>query len=246
MGPDVAAIVVQSPNFFGNIESLVKLAELAHRHGSLLIVAVAEALSLGILSPPGAAGADIVCGECQSLGIPASFGGPHAGFLATCAKFVRNLPGRLAGQTVDAEGKRGFVLTLSTREQHIRREKATSNICTNQSLFALMATIYCSLLGKKGVREVAAQNVAKTQYAVSELKKVPGLTIRFPGPRFNEVVVRLASLKQSLTKFYGVKIAPGLPLERYFPELSDCLLISFTETKSKQDIDRLIAMLGTV
>jgi len=247
MGPDVAAIVVQSPNFFGNIERLVKLGDLAHRHGSLLIVAVAEALSLGILSPPGAAGADIICGECQSLGIPASFGGPHAGFLATREKFVRNLPGRLAGQTVDAEGKRGFVLTLSTREQHIRREKATSNICTNQSLFALMATIYCSILGKKGIREVAAQNVAKTQYGVSELKKVPGLAIRFPGPRFNEVVVRLASsLKQSLTKFYNAKIAPGLPLGRYFPKLDDCLLISFTETKSKQDIDRLITMLGTV
>jgi glycine dehydrogenase subunit 1 len=247
MGPDVAAIVVQSPNFFGNIESLAKLADLAHRHGSLLIVAVAEALSLGILNPPGAAGADIVCGECQSLGIPASFGGPHAGFLATRGTFVRNLPGRLAGQTVDAEGKRGFVLTLSTREQHIRREKATSNICTNQSLFALMATIYCSLLGKKGIRKVAAQNVAKTQYAVSELKKVPGLTIRFSGPRFNEVVVHLASsLKQLLTKSYNAKIAPGLPLERYFPDLGDCLLISFTETKSKQDIDKLITMLGTV
>ena len=241
---DVAAIVVQSPNFLGNIEPLVKLADLAHQQGALLVVVVAEALSMGILSSPGSAGADIVCGEVQSLGIPASFGGPHAGFLATREKFVRNLPGRLVGQTVDAEGKRGFVLTLSTREQHIRREKATSNICTNQSLFALMATIYCSLLGKKGIREVAIQNVAKTQYAILELMKISGLKVRFQGPRFNEVVIELtASGERSLTKFYSAKIVPGLSLERYYPKLKNCLLLSFTETKSREDIDRLIAVL---
>ena len=244
---DVAAIVVQSPNFLGNIEPLVKLADLAHQQGALLVVVVAEALSMGILSSPGSAGADIVCGEVQSLGIPASFGGPHAGFLATREKFVRNLPGRLVGQTVDAEGKRGFVLTLSTREQHIRREKATSNICTNQSLFALMATIYCSLLGQKGIREVAIQNVAKTQYAILELMKISGLKVRFQGPRFNEVVIELtASSEQSLTKFYSAKIVPGLSLERYYPKLKNCLLLSFTETKSREDIDRLISMLKTL
>jgi len=247
MGSDVAAIVVQSPNFLGNIEPLVKLADLAHQHGALLVVVVAEALSMGILSSPGSAGADIVCGEAQSLGIPASFGGPHAGFLATREKFVRNLPGRLIGQTVDAEGKRGFVLTLSTREQHIRREKATSNICTNQSLFALMATIYCSLLGKKGIREVAVQNVAKTQYALSELSKIPSLKIRFPGPRFNELAIQLAaSYEQVSGKFHSAKIVPGFPLARYYPELKDCLLLSFTETKSKEDIDRLVSMLKTL
>ena len=244
---DVAAIVVQSPNFLGNIEPLVKLADLAHQQGTLLVVVVAEALSMGILSSPGSAGADIVCGEVQSLGIPASFGGPHAGFLATREKFVRNLPGRLVGQTLDAEGKRGFVLTLSTREQHIRREKATSNICTNQSLFALMATIYCSLLGKKGIREVAIQNVAKTQYAMLELMKISGLKVRFQGPRFNEVVIELtASREQLLTKFYSAKIVPGLSLERYYPKLKNCLLLSFTETKSREDIDRLISMLKTL
>jgi glycine dehydrogenase subunit 1 len=244
MSPDVAAIVVQSPNFLGNIEPLVKLADLAHQQGSLLVVVAAEALSMGILRSPGSAGADIVCGEAQSLGIPASFGGPHAGFLATREKFVRNLPGRLIGQTVDAEGKRGFVLTLSTREQHIRREKATSNICTNQSLFALMATIYCSLLGKKGIREVAVQNVAKTQYALSELSKIPGLKVRFQGPRFNELVIQLAASYEQLSgKFYSAKIVPGLPLARYYPELKDCLLLSFTETKSKEDIDRLTTVL---
>jgi glycine dehydrogenase subunit 1 len=244
LGPDVAAVVIQSPNFFGNIEPMDKLAEMAHRQGALLVVVVAEALSMGILRSPGSAGADIGCGEAQSLGIPASFGGPHVGFLATREKFVRNLPGRLVGQTVDEEGKRGFVLTLSTREQHIRREKATSNICTNQSLFALMATIYCSLLGKKGIREVASQNVAKTQYAVSELTKVPGVTMRFTGPRFNEVVVQLATPHEELlTKFYSTNIIPGVPLGRYYPELKDCLLLSFTETKSKHDIDRLISVL---
>jgi glycine dehydrogenase subunit 1 len=244
LGADVAAVVIQSPNFFGNIEPMDKLAEMAHRQGALLVVVVAEALSMGILRSPGSAGADIVCGEAQSLGIPASFGGPHAGFLATREKFVRNLPGRLVGQTIDEEGKRGFVLTLSTREQHIRREKATSNICTNQSLFALMATIYCSLLGKKGIREVASQNVAKTQYAVSELTKVPGVTVRFTGPRFNEVVVQLATPHEELlAKFYSANIVPGVPLGRYYPELKDCLLLSFTETKSKHDIDRLISVL---
>jgi glycine dehydrogenase subunit 1 len=247
MSSDVAAIVVQSPNFLGNIEPLVKLADLAHQQGALLLVVVAEALSLGILSSPGSAGADIVCGEAQSLGIPASFGGPHAGFLAAREKFVRNLPGRLVGQTVDAEGKRGFVLTLSTREQHIRREKATSNICTNQSLFALMATIYCSLLGKKGIREIAVQNVAKTQYALSELSKIPGLKLRFRGPRFNELVIQLAASYEQLSgKFYSAKIVPGLPLARYYPELKDCLLLSFTETKSREDIDRLVTMLKTL
>jgi glycine dehydrogenase subunit 1 len=244
---DVAAVVVQSPNFFGNLEPLNKLAHLAHQHDALLVVAVAEALSLGIVNSPGSAGADIVCGEAQSLGVPASFGGPHVGFLACREKFLRNLPGRLIGQTLDAEGKRGFVLTLSTREQHIRRERATSNICTNQSLFALMATIHCSLLGKTGLREVAIQNVAKTQYALAELKKVPSLQLIYPGPRFNELVVRLPlPYDQVAAKFYSAQIIPGLHLERYYPGLKNCLLLSFTETKTKAEIDRLVRLLGAL
>ncbi len=244
---DVAALVVQSPNFFGNLEPLQQLAELAHQNGALLVVGVAEALSLGIVSSPGSAGADIVCGEAQSLGVPTSFGGPHVGFLACREKFLRNLPGRLIGQTVDSEGKRGFVLTLSTREQHIRREKATSNICTNQSLFALMATIYCSLLGKKGIREVALQNVAKTQYALAELQKLSTAKLIYPGPRFNELVLQLPVPLQSLSaKFNSAKIIPGLPLEAYYPALRNCLLLSFTETKRKRDIDRLVELLGTI
>ena len=247
IGPDVAAVVVQSPNFFGNVEPLKRLAEFSHQHGSLLVVAVAEALSLGILSPPGSAGADIVCGEVQSLGIPASFGGPHAGFLTTREKFVRNLPGRLVGQTADTEGKRGFVLTLSTREQHIRREKATSNICTNQSLFALMATIYCSLLGKEGIRHMAVRNVFKTQYALSNLKAVPSVSILFQGARFNELVIQLTiPYEKAASRFNSAKIVPGLHLERYYPSLKDSLLLSFTETKSKQDIDLLIHILSNL
>ena len=247
IGPDVAAVVVQSPNFFGNVEPLTRLAGLAHQHGALLVVAIAEALSLGTLSPPGSAGADIVCGEVQSLGIAASFGGPHAGFLTTRDKFVRNLPGRLIGQTVDTEGKRGFVLTLSTREQHIRREKATSNICTNQSLFALMATIYCSLLGKEGIRRIAVLNLAKTQYALNELKSVPWVKILFQGPRFNELVIQLAMpYEKAAGRFNRAKIVPGLHLERYYPSLQNSLLLSFTETKSKQDIDLLIHTLKSL
>lgn len=244
MGNDIAAIVVQSPNFFGNLEPLKKLSEIAHQHGALLIVTVAEALSLGIVNPPGEAGADIVCGEAQSLGVPASFGGPHVGFLCCREKFLRNLPGRLAGQTVDLDGKRGFVLTLSTREQHIRREKATSNICTNQNLIALMSTVYCSLLGKTGIREVSLQNVAKTQYALSGLQKAPQLKVLFEGPRFNEFVVQLPySYDQISSKALSAGIIPGLLLERYYPELKNCLLISVTETKKKGAIDRLIHLL---
>src|SRR3990172_4839431 len=245
MSEDVAAIVVQSPNFFGNLEQVFDLARIAHQHGALLIVTIAEALSLGIVKSPGDLGADIVCGEAQSLGVPMGFGGPHVGFLCCREKFLRNLPGRLAGQTVDLDGKRGFALTLSTREQHIRREKATSNICTNQNLIALMSTIYCSLLGKSGIREVAIQNVAKTQYALSELKKSSSLQVLFGGPRFNELVVRLPSSIDWLSaKFSSAKIIPGLLLERYYPELNNCLLLSVTETKKKPDIDRLVRLLG--
>src|SRR5204862_2390613 len=175
---DVAAVVVQSPNFFGVIESYAPLAEFAHASGAMFVVVVTEGVSLGLLRPPGEA--DIVAMEGQSFGLPPSYGGPFAGVIASRDKYVRQKPGRLFGQTTDTEGQRGFVLTLSTREQHIRREKATSNICTNQSLFALVATIYCSLMGKEGIRQIAGRNVFKTQYALSELKTVPAVRILFP------------------------------------------------------------------
>ena len=246
MGPDVGALVVQSPNFLGNLERLEVLAELCRRHGALLVVNIAELLSLGVVRPPGSAGADIVCGEAQSLGVPISYGGPHVGFLATREKFVRNLPGRLAGQTVDNRGQRGFVLTLATREQHIRRDKATSNICTNQNLMALMVAIYCSLLGRKGIRELAIQNVAKTQYGLGALRKLP-VDILFEGPRFNEFVFQIKQpFEEVAEQFYAAGLVPGLPLGRYYPQLRSAVLVSITETKSKQDIDRLVELVGAV
>ena len=186
---ETAAVVIQSPNFFGIFESADEIAALAHEKGALLIVVVTEPLSLAIAKPP--SDADIVCGEAQSFGVPVSYGGPYVGFLTTQEKFVRQLPGRLVGQTVDTEGHRGFVLTLSTREQHIRREKATSNICTNQSLCALAATIYLCLLGKTGLRALAEQNLAKANYALAELRGIPGVEAPFSGPAFNEFVVRV-------------------------------------------------------
>src|SRR5262245_10379022 len=170
----VSALVIQSPNFFGCIEDLRALSDVAHEAGALLIVVITEPLSLGLLKSPGSCGADIVVGESQSFGIPLSFGGPYCGFFATTEKYLRQMPGRLVGEAFDAEGRRGYVLTLSTREQHIRREKATSNICTNQGLFALMSTIYLSTLGKQGIQQVAAQNAQKAHYAASEIGKIRG------------------------------------------------------------------------
>src|SRR5207249_11460620 len=168
LGKDVAAVVVQSPNFFGTVEKTNEISDLAHKHEALSVVNVCEAMSLGILKPP--EGADIVVGEAQSLGVPMSFGGPHVGFLATRNEFVRQIPGRLVGMGEDQDGKRAFVLTLSTREQHIRREKATSNICTNQSLCALMCTVYLAIMGPKGLRETAEQNIRKTHYAIQQIR----------------------------------------------------------------------------
>ena len=242
LGEDVGALVVQSPNFLGNLEPLDILADLCRQKGVLLVVNIAELLSLGIVRSPGSAGADIVCGEAQSMGISPGFGGPHVGFLATREKFVRNLPGRLVGQTVDRHGQRGYVLTLATREQHIRREKATSNICTNQNLTALMVTLFCSLLGRKGLRELAIQNVAKVQYGLAALRKLP-VEILFEGPRFNEFVLRLnRPYTEVEERFHKAGVVPGLPLGRYDPRLENALLVSITETKSREDIDRLVEL----
>src|SRR5258706_4648484 len=185
-----AALVVQSPNFFGCVEDVSALADAAHAVGALLVVVVTEAISLGLLKSPGACGADIVVGEGQSFGIPMGFGGPHVGLFATQEKFVRQMPGRLCGVAYDKDGNRGFVLTLSTREQHIRREKATSNICTNQGLIALAATIYMETMGKKGLQEVAMQNAQKAAYAAKQIAAIDGYEIAFSAPTFNEFVVR--------------------------------------------------------
>ena len=239
---DVAAVVVQSPNFLGTVEETCALSEIAHRHGALSVVCVAEALSLGLLAPP--AGADIVVGEAQSLGIPMNFGGPHLGFLATRQDHVRQIPGRLVGMGRDRDGRRAFVLTLATREQHIRRERATSNICTNQSLCALMATIYLAALGPAGLREVAVRNLQKTHYLIDRIRAETETEILFPGPRFNEVVIRPApEPAKRLQEMRERGIARGLDLGGFFPELGGALLVAVTEVCPRDAIDRFVGEL---
>jgi glycine dehydrogenase subunit 1 len=241
---DVAAVVVQSPNFFGGVEDLQELADAAHRVGALFVVVVAEGLSLGLLQAPGRAGADIVCGEAQSFGIPMSFGGSYCGFFATTEKLMRQIPGRLVGRTFDAEGRGGYTLTLATREQHIRREKATSNICTNQGLYALMATIYLSTMGRRGLREVAEQNMQKAHYAARRVADVGGYRVRFSAPFFNEFVVSCPKPSEAiLSRLAGKKIIGGLPLSRFFPEMKNEILMCVTETTTKQEIDSLVEAL---
>ena len=237
---DVCALVVQSPNFFGAIENLASLAEAAHASGALLVTAIAEALSLGVVKPP--AEADIVAMEAQSLGLAPSYGGPFAGVVAAQEKFVRQMPGRLAGQTTDQEGRRGFVLTLATREQHIRREKATSNICTNQALCALAVTVHLALLGKEGIREMAEHNLAKAQYALRELEKIPGVRRTFAAPFFNEFTVELPrSVKMVNAELLKGKIVGPFVLGSAYSELSKHALVCVTETTTHGEIERFVA-----
>ncbi|HSU26367.1 MAG TPA: aminomethyl-transferring glycine dehydrogenase subunit GcvPA [Pyrinomonadaceae bacterium] len=236
-----AAVVIQSPNFFGCIEDLAAIAEQAHAVGALLVVVVTEAISFGLLRSPGSCGADIVVGEGQSFGVPMSFGGPHVGLFATREKFVRQMPGRLCGIAYDKDGNRGFVLTLSTREQHIRREKATSNICTNQGLIALAATIYLETMGKKGIHEVAMQNAQKAAYASRKIAGTDGFEIAFSAPKFNEFVVRgrkpATEILRALRENAG--IIGGLALSKYYPDRENDLLVCVTETNNRQQIDKL-------
>src|SRR5215831_19729215 len=242
-----AAVVVQSPNLFGCIEELNSIAAAAHKAGAMLIVAVAEPLSLGILKPPGHCGADIVVGEGQGFGIPLSYGGPYLGLFATLEKYVRQMPGRLAGEAFDHDGNRGYVLTLSTREQHIRREKATSNICTNQGLFALMATIYLATMGKRGLQEVARQNLQKSHYAAARIAGLRGYRARYAAPFFNEFVVKTPiAASEVVERLIEKDIVAGLPLEGYYPDMRDSLLICVTETAKKEAIDRLVAELDRI
>lgn len=237
---DPAAVAVQSPNFFGCVENLHAVGEKAHAKGALFVASFTEALSFGLLKNPGSQGADIVCGEGQSLGIPQAFGGPGLGMLASKKAFMRSLPGRLVGLTKDLDGKRGFVLTLATREQHIRREKATSNICTNNSLCALAAAMYMASVGGTGIRELARLNRDKAEYLKARLKKA-GFAIPFDTPTFNEFVVKFpAGFENTHTALLEKKIVAGLPIARYYPELADHYLLCVTETKSKEDMDALI------
>jgi len=236
---DVCAVVVQSPNFFGAIETLGPLAETAHGSGALLVVAITEALSLGAVKPP--AEADIVALEGQSFGLAPSYGGPYVGVMASREKFVRQMPGRLAGQTSDLDGRRGFVLTLATREQHIRREKATSNICTNQALCALAATVHLALLGKEGLREMAEQNLSKAHFALKELEKIPGVRRAFSAPFFNEFTVELPrSVKIVNAELLKDKIVGPFVLGAAYPELTKRALVCVTETTSRTQIEGFV------
>jgi glycine dehydrogenase subunit 1 len=243
---DVAGVIVQSPNFFGGIEDVGAVSELAHRHGALSIINVCEAMSFGLLAPPGSAdsdekSADVVVGEAQSLGIPMNFGGPHLGFIATRQDFVRQLPGRLVGMGHDSQGRRGFVLTLATREQHIRREKATSNICTNQSLCALLTTVYLALMGPNGLRDLAIQNVQKSAYLMNGIADNTPHEIQFRGPRFNEFVVKLVGDPVALcSRLEKSGFVPGLNLGRFYPEFGNSLLLCATEVHRKADMDALV------
>ena len=241
---ETSAVVCQSPNFFGPVEDLARIAERAHARKALFIVVVAEALSLGILEAPGRLGADIVTGEGQSFGLPLGFGGPYLGFMACGRDSLRQFPGRICGETKDVDGRRGFVLTLSTREQHIRREKATSNICTNQALCALRATIFLETLGHDGLRELAVQNIHKAHYAQTELAKVQGVKVKFSGRSFNEFVLEFSRDWESVeTALRGKGIVGGLGLAGDYPELARCALVCVTETHRRDDIGRLAAAL---
>ncbi len=235
---DTACVLIQSPNFFGTIEDVAEIAEIAHAKGALLIVSIAEAVSLGIVRPP--AEADIVSLEAQSFGVAISFGGPYCGVLACKEKFLRQMPGRLVGETKDISGKRGFVLTLSTREQHIRREKATSNICTNQALVALMVTVFLTIYGKQGLRELAEHNLAKAKFAADELVKSTGAKLLFHGaPTFNEFVLDLGHPAEEInTALLDHKVIGGLPLNRWYPELGPhASLWCATELTTRNEID---------
>jgi glycine dehydrogenase subunit 1 len=239
---DVAAVVAQSPNFFGVIEPVAALADIARGPGAMLVVAVAESVSLGAVRPP--AEADIVAMEAQSFGLAPSYGGPFAGVIASRDRYVRQMPGRLAGQTTDAEGRRGFVLTLATREQHIRREKATSNICTNQALCALAATVHLTLLGKEGLREMAQQNISKAQFALAELQKIPGVRRAFDAPFFNEFTIELPrSVKLVNAHLLREKIVGPYVLGTAYPELTKHALVCVTETTTRAEIERFAAAL---
>ncbi len=245
---ETAALVVQSPNFFGCVEDLAALTDAAHAKGALLVVAVTEAMSLGLLKSPGACGADIVVAEGQSFGVPLSFGGPYVGLFATREKYARQIPGRLVGEAYDKKGRRGFVLTLATREQHIRREKATSNICTNEGLIALAATVYLETMGRRGVQEAAQQCAQKAAYAARQISKLPGYSLAFTGPYFNEFVVRGPAKGLDLLSRLGKEkgIDGGIALSRFISDRPNDFLVCVTEINSRAQIDALVEGLKTI
>lgn len=237
-----AALLVQNPNFFGSIEDLKEIEKLVHDKKALLVVSVVEPTSLGVLKSPGSLGADIVVGEGQSFGNAMNFGGPYLGIIAAKDKYKRNIPGRLVGGTVDAEGERGFILTLQTREQHIRREKASSNICSNEALCALAATVHLAALGKEGVKELAELNIQKSHYLADKLKEA-GFELMFGKPFYNEFVVKFDDAKKINEKLLENNLIGGLELEKFYPEMKNCLLFCVTEVIKKEDMDKLVEIL---
>jgi len=245
LNDETAAVVVQSPNFLGVVEPVAELAGMSHAKQALLVVTIAEAVSLGAIRPP--AEADIVAMEGQSFGLAPSYGGPFVGVIASRERYVRQMPGRLTGQTIDAQGRRGFVLTLATREQHIRREKATSNICTNQALCSLAATIHLCLLGREGLRELAVQNLSKASFALSELEKIPSVKRAFSAPFFNEFAVELPrSVKLVNAALLREKIIGPFVLGTAYPELTKHALVCVTETTPRGEIERFAASLRRI
>jgi glycine dehydrogenase subunit 1 len=245
MNEQVACVIVQYPNFFGQIEKMSALEKIAHQHKGLFIVS-ANPIALGTLTPPGRFGADIVAGDAQPFGIPAQFGGPHCGFFATTKVFMRKIPGRLVGQTKDSEGRRGFVLTLQAREQHIRRDKATSNICSNQALNALAASVAMTALGKKGIKEMAVHNISKTQYAKKQFEE-NGFTVVFTGPVFNEFVIDCKRpVKEINDALLQKNIIGGYDLGKSYPELENHMLLAVTELRTKEEIDTLVKEMGDI
>lgn len=244
MNREVAAVIIQSPNFFGCLEDQGAFVQIAHQHGALAIAVVVEATSLGILKTPGEWDVDIVAGEGQSFGNPLNFGGPYLGIFATRMKYLRQMPGRLVGRTTDAQGRPGFVLTLGTREQHIRREKATSNICTNEALCALAAAVHLCLLGPRGLRELALLNLQKAHYAKEQISSLPGFGLPLSAPTYNEFVVRSPlPADQMNQRLLENGIIGGLELGPFFPQMEDCSLFCVTEMNSREQIDRLILCL---
>ena len=241
---NVIGAVVGYPNVFGIVEDVAAVSQAVRQHGGLTISATTESLALGLLKSPGELGADIAVAEGQSLGIPMSYGGPGIGLFACRQPYLRNMPGRLVGETLDHDGRRGFVLTLATREQHIRRQRATSNICTNQGLCALAVTVFLCLLGRQGLRRLARQNVTKSHYARDLLTRSGRCQARFSAPFFNEFVLRVANAEAVWRRLKAEGLVAGLPLYEWYPELSDCLLVCVTETHPRAAIERLARSLG--
>jgi glycine dehydrogenase subunit 1 len=243
LGTEPLCVVLGYPNVFGVLDDVAGVARLVRDRGGLVVTATPEPLALGLVRSPGAAGADIAVAEGQSFGLPVSYGGPGVGLLASHERYVRNVPGRLVGETVDVSGRRGYVLTLATREQHIRRERATSNICTNQGLCALAVTAYLSLLGRHGLRDLAASNYRAAHAAAARLEAA-GVPRVFGGPFFNEFVVRAPDAAAHWEALAREGLVAGFPLERWYPELPGTLLLCVTEVHTEEQIDRLVSALA--